>query len=69
MTNNDILRRLRYTFDFNDDKMIAIFASADKEVTRAEISNWLKKEEDEDYKSMHDLSFAIFLNGFINTKR
>ncbi|HHB79377.1 MAG TPA: DUF1456 family protein, partial [Saprospiraceae bacterium] len=22
MTNNDILRRLRYTFDFNDDKMM-----------------------------------------------
>ena len=46
MTNNDILRRLRYTFDFNDKKMIALFALADQKVTREQISNWLKKEED-----------------------
>ncbi|MBK0381700.1 DUF1456 family protein [Pedobacter sp. SD-b] len=69
MTNNDILRRLRYTFEFNDDKMIAIFAAADKVVSRAEISNWLKKDDDPDYKSMHDIYFASFLNGLINTKR
>ncbi|WP_370060031.1 DUF1456 family protein, partial [Neptunomonas phycophila] len=29
MTNNDILRRLRYTFDFNDSKMIEVFRLAD----------------------------------------
>ena len=46
MTNNDILRRLRYTFDFSDSKMIAIFGSADLQVTREQISDWLKKEED-----------------------
>jgi uncharacterized protein YehS (DUF1456 family) len=69
MTNNDILRRLRYTFDFNDDKMIAIFASADKEITRAEISDWLKKDDDLEYKSIYDVDFAVFLNGFINLKR
>ncbi|MES2588224.1 MAG: DUF1456 family protein [Bacteroidota bacterium] len=69
MTNNDILRRLRYTFDFSDDKMIAIFASADCEVTRAQISDWMKKDDDESYKSLHDVNFASFLNGFINLKR
>ena len=26
MTNNDILRRIRYVFDFGDDEMIALFA-------------------------------------------
>ena len=49
MTNNDVLRRIRYTFNFDDSKMIAIFALADLEVTRAEISNWLKKDDDPDY--------------------
>ncbi|MGY8860440.1 MAG: DUF1456 family protein, partial [Pseudomonadales bacterium] len=34
MTNNDILRRLRYVFDFNDAKMIEIFALADVDVRR-----------------------------------
>ena len=45
MTNNDILRRLRYSFDLSDDKMIAIFGLAELEVTRAQISDWLKKED------------------------
>lgn len=69
MTNNDILRRLRYAFNFSDTKVIAIFRAADKQVTRAEISDWLKKEEDADFKKLNDVELATFLNGFINTKR
>ncbi len=69
MTNNDIIRRLRYTFNYSDDKMIAIFAAADKDFSRAEISNWLKKDDDIEYKSLHDINFAIFLNGLINLNR
>ena len=69
MTNNDILRRLRYTFNFSDTKVIAIFRAADKQVTRTEISDWLKKEEDDDFKKLNDVELATFLNGFINTKR
>lgn len=49
--------------------MIKIFALADKEVTRAEISDWLKKDDHPDYKPIYDIDFAIFLNGFINLKR
>lgn len=69
MTNNDILRRLRYTFDFSDSKMIALFAIADVTVTREQISNWLKKEEDPDYKNCSDVQLASFLNGLITDKR
>ena len=69
MTNNDIIRRLRYTFDCNDDKMIAIFKLADYETTREEISNWLKKDEDPDQKKLNDKYLATFLNGFIALKR
>lgn len=69
MTNNDILRRVRYIFDFNDDKMIGLFASADCVVTRAEISDWMKQEEDPAFKKLHDVKLATFLNGFINDKR
>ncbi|MFK7926092.1 MAG: DUF1456 family protein [Bacteroidia bacterium] len=69
MTNNDILRRIRYTFDLSDHQMIKVFALADKEVTRAEVSEWLKKEEDDDYKIIEDVDFATFLNGFINSRR
>lgn len=69
MTNNDMLRRLRYAFNFNDEKMIKLFALADATVTRAEISDWLKKDDDPDWKSLYDKDFATFLNGMINDKR
>ena len=69
MTNNDILRRIRYTFDLSDSKMIAIFAEADHKVTREQTSNWLKKEEDEAYQVLSDVLLATFLNGLINDKR
>ncbi len=69
MTNNDILRRIRYTFNFNDSKMIALFGLAEHKVTREQVSSWLKKEEDEAYQKLADVQLAIFLNGLINDKR
>ena len=69
MNNNDVLRRLRYTFNFNDKQMVAIFASAGEEVSREQISQWLKKDDDGDFVSLFDTKLAIFLNGFIHEKR
>jgi uncharacterized protein YehS (DUF1456 family) len=69
MKNNDILRRIRYTFDFSDTKMMSLFASGGDDATREEISDWLKKEEDPAFKSLHDIKLATFLNGFINDRR
>ncbi|MBR9831209.1 DUF1456 family protein [bacterium] len=69
MNNNDILRRTRYTFDLSDDQMIQIFALADHETTRAEVSNWLKKDDHPEQQQLYDKELAIFLNGFINLKR
>jgi uncharacterized protein YehS (DUF1456 family) len=69
MTNNDILRRLRYTFDFNDEQMINLFTLSGRETTREEISNWLKKDDDPEYKAIYDVDFAYFLNGLIIKNR
>ncbi|MGB3862652.1 MAG: DUF1456 family protein [Candidatus Aminicenantaceae bacterium] len=69
MTNTDIPRRIRYTFDFNDSKMIAVFGLADHQVTREQISDWLKKDDDPAYQKCSDTELAIFLNGLINDKR
>lgn len=69
MTNNDILRRIRYIFDFNDSKVISIFSLADLEVSREEISDWLKKDDDPAFTKFKDEQLAIFLNGLINYKR
>jgi uncharacterized protein YehS (DUF1456 family) len=69
VTHNDILRRIRYVFEFDDSKMIGIFGLGGQTVTRAEISDWLKKEDDPAYKACGDAEFTAFLNGLIIEKR
>lgn len=69
MTNNDILRRIRFTFDFTDKQMIALFKQAELDVTRSEVSDWLKKDDDPAYQRCNDTQMATFLNGLINERR
>ena len=69
MTNNYFLRRLRYTFDFTDSKMLELWALADMKVTREQVSAWLKKDDDPAYVNCNDRMLAIFLNGLINDMR
>lgn len=69
MENNDILRRLRFTFSFNDNKMIELSALGNLIVNRATISSWLKREGDDDFVEMSDKELASFLNGLIIDKR
>jgi len=69
VTNNDVLRRIRYTFDFSDSKMIALFDLANLKVSRSLVSDWLKKDEDPSFKNCTDIQFASFLNGLIIDKR
>lgn len=69
MTNNEILRSLRYTFDFNDDRMMSLFKSGGYPASRVEVSDWMKKEDSETFVILTDKLLATFLNGFINHKR
>ncbi len=69
MDNNSILRRIRYTFSYNDTQMLEIFALSNRVTSRAEISDWLKRDGDEAYVEMKDKDLAFFLNGLIVSKR
>lgn len=69
MTNNDILRSVRYTFDFSDPKMISIFGLSGLVVTKEQISAWLKKEDDPAFQNCGDTQLATFLNGIIIERR
>ena len=69
MTNNDILRSLRYAFAWNEAKMLAIFSLAEHRVISEQISGWLKKEDEPGYQPCSNTQLAIFLNGVINEKR
>jgi len=69
LKNNEILRSVRYTFDLGDSKMIALFALGGLEVTRAQVSDWLKKDEDPAWQNCGDAQLASFLNGLIIDRR
>ena len=58
MTNNDCLRRIRYILDFSDSKMIAIFALANVETDRKEVSAWLKQDDDADFEKCRAVSYT-----------
>ena len=69
MTNNDILRRIRYTFDYDDSKMMALLSLEGEEVTRDQMSDWLKKDDDPAFQECKDIQLAIFLNNLIDDNR
>ncbi len=69
MDNNDILRRIRYVFDLSDSRMIAVFALADRSVSRGQVCDWLKKDDELEYQECSDVDLAAFLNGLISEKR
>ncbi|GAX60216.1 hypothetical protein SCALIN_C07_0027 [Candidatus Scalindua japonica] len=69
MTNNDILRRLRYALDIKDSKMIEIFKLSEYEIARPDLINLLKKEEEEGYVECGDNILECFLDGLIIHKR
>lgn len=67
MINNDVLRRVRYIFDFKDDEMMTIFSLAGHSVSRETLCDWLKN--DNDTVLMKDVELASFLNGLIIRNR
>ncbi|PCJ81250.1 MAG: hypothetical protein COA49_05935 [Bacteroidetes bacterium] len=69
MTNNDVLRRVRYILKFDDLKMIEIFKLTDYDVDVAQLHLWLRKEEDPLLVDLSDKELAIFLNGMIIDSR
>lgn len=69
MTNNDILRRIRFVFDYSNAKMIKIFAKAKHEMTQDVLIDMLRKESEEGYKPCNDKTFCLFLDGLVIEKR
>lgn len=69
MTNNDLLRRLRYILNIKDTKIIKILALVDYQVPLPRVVSWLKKENDEDFTECSDKDILAFLDGLIIEKR
>ncbi|WP_421242569.1 DUF1456 family protein [Aeromonas enteropelogenes] len=75
MTNNDILRRLRYALSISNDQMVDMFAKGNLTVTHAQLHGWLLKEAEEGevqdpaFAACPDSALSQFLDGFIATRR
>ncbi|MDP4843145.1 MAG: DUF1456 family protein, partial [Salibacteraceae bacterium] len=69
MTNNDVLKRVRYLLKLNNNKVSALFKLANHRVSPNEINGWLSKEDDPLFLEIKDKELAIFLNGLIIEKR
>jgi len=69
MTNNDILRQLRFVFDYKDLFMAKLFNQGGLEVSKEQVGSWLKKEDHADFQALEDPALASFLNGLIIEKR
>lgn len=69
MTNNDVLRSVRYMLKLNDAQMVAILALAESQVNEAEMGNFLKKEDEAGFRPCPDVIMGYFLNGLIFQRR
>lgn len=69
MTNNDILRALRYALDISDSKLLACFTSQGVALPPARLMAFLKQEEEAGFQPLGDADFGRFLDGFIESRR
>jgi uncharacterized protein YehS (DUF1456 family) len=69
MTNNDILRSIRYILNVNETKILEIIALADFKVSKDDLTAFLKQEDEAGYKNCGDKVLANFLNGLVIYKR
>ena len=66
MTNNDILRRLRYAFDFNNVQVAKIMAHIKEGVEPVQIGRWIQQDDSD---PLTDAGLCQFLDGLIIEKR
>lgn len=72
MNNNDILRRLRFAFDFSNKKSTELFGldpSSSVKMTQALFLQRLAKDDDDDFVACSDAELAAFLDGLIVARR
>ena len=69
MINNELLRRISTIFDLSDEKISAIFALGQCEITAEQLVCIYKEKNDPEYKALIDVEFASFLNGLIDDQR
>lgn len=69
MTNNTVLRGIRYILNVRDPKLVEIAKLGGCEVTESQIVSYLTKEEEPGYAECPHEVLSRFLNGLVIYKR
>lgn len=72
MNNNDILRRLRFAFDFSNKDSVALFSQDPSSTVAMDLTGFLArlaKDDDSDFIDCTDAELCAFLDGLIVSKR
>lgn len=63
MTNNIVLKKLRIAFELKEEDMHAVFAKADYEISKPELSALFRKKGHNNYRACGDQILRYFLKG------
>jgi uncharacterized protein YehS (DUF1456 family) len=69
VTNNDVLRSLRYALNFSETKVVEICNLGGLTITTTEVADLLKKEDESGYVECSDEIMAGLLDGLIAYRR
>ena len=69
MMHNDVLRRIRYALQINDESAIAIFKLAGYDMDKEYMRSIMKKEQEVGYLPCRDKILSLFLDGLIIKNR
>jgi uncharacterized protein YehS (DUF1456 family) len=69
MTNNDLLRRLRYALNLNGVSIAETCALGGHEIGPADVLKLLKKEDEHGFTVCDDTVMSAFLDGLITSRR
>ena len=69
MTNNDILRRLRYALNLDNAGLVRLFALGGHPLSPADLDLLLKKDDEPGFVDCPDVLVAAFLDGLVTDRR
>ena len=65
MTNNDVLRSLRYALELDNKTLVEYFALADVEMPLTFLASLLKKDDESGFEPLSDELLVRLLEGFV----
>ena len=69
MTNNDVLRSLRYALDLGNNALLACFAEVSVTLSPEQLAAMLKSEDEPGFSPLSDELLTAFLDGFVQKRR